>query len=209
MHVAVAPDAAHVQHLRERTVGESALFPPCCVPRARRSYRTVGAAREINGVRFRKVLRQTLPHGGGSRCCAASSRIAIICVCSLVHRSVPFTHSSGSPRFGSARARLAWLRSAWIGLARPTTRSYASARGLSARERSTFGVTRLSTSARANHGRLRRAARWRLRRLRVRNARPSPLLPRRVRRFLLVAPFHPLYPASSLARSLARTLSAP
>lgn len=122
------------------------------------------------------------------------------------HR-VPSRSPIRPARLGSARLGSAWLGLAWLGVARPTTRSNASARGSSARETITSGVTRLSTSARANHGRLRRAARWRLRRLWVRNARPPPLLPRRVRRFLFVAPFHPLCPAPSHNRSLARSHS--
>lgn len=41
-----------------------------------------------------------------------------------------------SARLGSGPLGLAWLRSAWVGLARLTTRSHASARGSSAREQS-------------------------------------------------------------------------
>lgn len=194
------------------------------MPRARRSYRRFRSrAREINGVRFRRALPTDAsdPHNGslrvirnrdGRRSFRSPARSLVrsftrASFCSVHPLSCP---ALASVRLGSAQARLAWLGldrlrlgSPNHALVRSSTRRFERARTI------TFGVTRLSTSARANHGRLRRAARWRLRRLWVRNARPPPLLPPRVRRFLFVTPFHPLYPASSLARSLARTPSAP
>lgn len=117
------------------------------MPRARRSYRRFRSrAREINGVRFRRALPTDASdaHNGSLRVIRnrdGRRSPARSFVRSLAPRSVPFTHSRVrlSPQFGSARLRLAWLGLAWIGfgLARPTTRSYAPARGdSSARERS-------------------------------------------------------------------------
>lgn len=147
VHVAVAHDAAHVQHLRERVIGEGGgrahSWPQCCVPRETLLSRAVGAAQEINGVRFRRALRRTLPllgggggDGGGSRYWAASSKIAAIGVRSLA----PLVSVHPLVRFASARLRsgplgLAWLGSARSALAQPRA-PYASARGSSARERS-------------------------------------------------------------------------
>lgn len=147
----------------ERRGGSAALSTRCCVPRARRSYRAVGTAREKSmAFDFDGRLLTTVASDAG----ATSSGIATILVSvSLALFCVPFTHSSGSSRFGSARVRLAWLGTAWLGLACPTTRSVRSSTRFERARTITLGVTRLSTSARANHGRLRRAARWRLRRL--------------------------------------------
>jgi len=97
-------------------------------------------------------------------------------------RYLPALKRSGRPRhtrrrrsaFTNSRIRLLVLLSTfgslhtyatdWVLNARPHT----SARGRSARELDHLVIIRLSTDnafARANHGRLRRAARWRLRRL--------------------------------------------
>lgn len=118
------------------------------MPRARRSYRRFRSrAREINGVRFRRALPTDASdaHNGslrvirnrdGRRSFRSPARSLVR---SLAPRSVPFTHSRVrlSPQFGSARLGSGSLGLAWIGLARPTTRSYAPARGdSSARERS-------------------------------------------------------------------------
>lgn len=227
MHVAVAHDAAHVQHLRERESGRREGEPRSSHRVACRARDALIAASEAAREKsmafdFAERFRRTLPTlttvaSASSEIATVGARFARPLARSFVHSRASFcsVHPLSCPALASVRLGSARLRLAWLGLdrlrlgspnhalVRSSTRRFERARTI------TFGVTRLSTSARANHGRLRRAARWRLRRLWVRNARPPPLLPPRVRRFLFVTPFHPLYPASSLARSLARTPSAP
>lgn len=137
VHVAVAHDATHVQHLRGRAVGgnafsfhrvtcraHDALIAPL-EPRARNQWRSISPM-DASLTRWRRLptLGRVIQNRDGRRSFARSGT------------PVLFRSPTRPARLGSARLGSAWLGLARLGLARPTTRSYAAARGLSARERS-------------------------------------------------------------------------
>lgn len=152
MHVAVAHDAAHVQHLRERESGRREGEPRSSHRVACRARDALIAASEAAREKsmafdFAERFRRTLPTlttvaSASSEIATVGARFARPLARSFVHSRLVLFRSptlvSGS-RLSSARLGSGSLGLAWIGfgLARPTTRSYAPARGdSSARERS-------------------------------------------------------------------------